>query len=377
MQPSTMTALLQEERWAETLRTPLRLAGDLVLLKLFLPPRYYGSYLAFGADSEPIGVLDEGGLEILRLARGVPVADLLAADAGPASISRLDAVLSLVEAGLLVPGDDQPAQIHVIAPDQAGGTRHRGPGADAFIRYFYDYFGGVFFEGSPAIDTHGDFLPVLKAYFPEQRGVTCLDAGTGSGYHAAALARLGNHVYACDISKTRLEAAAKQPCAPGTITPVECNLEKIPLPDASIDFAMCNFVLEHVADPFALIDELIRLVRPGGTILLAVPSFSVRETLAVWLRGEVPSLNFEHLRSYGLIPRTHPWCEPTLDTLRYLEERGVSIERVQGVNITQGLWEPWASAVGAVAAQLGDAFSITWPWNCLGEQTVIQGRRTS
>jgi ubiquinone/menaquinone biosynthesis C-methylase UbiE len=375
-QTQDSTVLREKLAQLQGLGSHLRLAEELVLLKLFVPPHFYGSYLVFGPDGEPVGVLDELGVETLRRARGVSVEDLVTGGGGAPSLARVEAALVLAQLKLLVPGQGSPAELHVIAPDQSGGTRHRGRGAELFIRYFYDYFGGTFFEGSPAIDSPESLLSAIAAYFPAEPGARCLDAGTGSGFYAAALAQRGNLVFACDISATRLSSAVAQPQAPGKIEAVQCNLEGIPLPDASIDFAMCNFVLEHVADPFRVIDELLRLVRPGGTILLAVPSFNVRDTLAAWLHGEPPSLNFEHLRSYGLIPRTHPWCEATVDSLRHLESHGVVLERVQGLFITDGLWEPWASAIGAIAAQLGESFSTTWPWNCLGQQTIIYGRRS-
>jgi SAM-dependent methyltransferase len=156
---------------------------------------------------------------------------------------------------------------------------------------------------------------------------------------------------------------------------VRCNIESIPLPDASVDFALCAFVLEHVADPYKVVEEMVRILRPGGRILLAVPSFSVRDTLAAHLFGELPSLNFEHLRSYGLVPNTHPWCETTPDTLRHLESQGVDVCMVEGIGILSGLWEPLASGFTRIAELLGQQFTTTWPFNCLGQQTIIAGVR--
>ncbi|HZH16132.1 MAG TPA: class I SAM-dependent methyltransferase [Archangium sp.] len=347
-----------------------------MLLKVFVPPFYYGSYLTFDETGEPVGVLSTAAASVLRAAEGRPARELLSDGGQDVDPRRLDALNQLVDAGLIRPMEGRAPAAHFIEPDQASGTRHTGRGAELFIRYFYDYFGHAFYEGSPLIDSHGDFLSILSSYFPSRETpAVCLDAGTGSGYYATALAQRGHHVYACDISRTRLQAAAAQPSAPGTIQPVECSLDDIPLPDGCLDFAMCNFVLEHVADPYAVTEELLRLLRPGGTLLLAVPSFNVRDTLASWLHQELPTLNFEHLRSYGLIPRTHPWCEPTLDALQHLREHGADVVTVQGVNILNNLWEPWASAFGSIAAQLGPAFSVTWPWSCLGQQTIIHGRK--
>lgn len=45
------------------------------------------------------------------------------------------------------------------------------------------------------------------------------------------------------------------------------------IPDASLDVAMCISVLEHVDEPLALLQEMRRVLRPGGLCLVNVPSW--------------------------------------------------------------------------------------------------------
>lgn len=50
-----------------------------------------------------------------------------------------------------------------------------------------------------------------------------------------------------------------------------CDITKIPVPDGSFDVVLCTEVLEHVPDPLATMRELVRVLAPGGTLLMTVP----------------------------------------------------------------------------------------------------------
>jgi SAM-dependent methyltransferase len=48
-------------------------------------------------------------------------------------------------------------------------------------------------------------------------------------------------------------------------------LSELPLEDSSFDHVVCTQVLEHVADPVAVLSELRRVLAPGGSLWLTVP----------------------------------------------------------------------------------------------------------
>jgi SAM-dependent methyltransferase len=54
-------------------------------------------------------------------------------------------------------------------------------------------------------------------------------------------------------------------------TNLVCDITEIPEPDASFDAVLCTEVLEHVPDPVCALEELARLLKPGGTVILSVP----------------------------------------------------------------------------------------------------------
>lgn len=56
---------------------------------------------------------------------------------------------------------------------------------------------------------------------------------------------------------------------------IVCDIAAIPEPDGSFDAVLCTEVLEHVPDPLAALDEMARLVRPGGVLLVTAPFISL------------------------------------------------------------------------------------------------------
>ena len=53
---------------------------------------------------------------------------------------------------------------------------------------------------------------------------------------------------------------------------VQCDFDKgLPLPDHSVDIAICSHVLEHLPRPEFAFHEIARIVRPGGLLLVGVP----------------------------------------------------------------------------------------------------------
>jgi ubiquinone/menaquinone biosynthesis C-methylase UbiE len=52
------------------------------------------------------------------------------------------------------------------------------------------------------------------------------------------------------------------------------DILKMPVPSGSFDAAFCTEVFEHIPDPIAALDEINRVLKPGGTLLLTAPFMS-------------------------------------------------------------------------------------------------------
>ncbi len=53
------------------------------------------------------------------------------------------------------------------------------------------------------------------------------------------------------------------------------DITSIPEPDASFDAILCTEVLDHVPDPTEALDEFVRLLKPGGKLILTAPFASL------------------------------------------------------------------------------------------------------
>jgi ubiquinone/menaquinone biosynthesis C-methylase UbiE len=97
-----------------------------------------------------------------------------------------------------------------------------------------------------------------------------LDAGSGDGTLAIALARRGWAVTGVDCSDEAISLAEeKTKSANCNIEYRQGFLETLPFPDKSFDAVICSHTLEHVADLSKAISELKRVGRKG--LIIVVP----------------------------------------------------------------------------------------------------------
>ena len=105
----------------------------------------------------------------------------------------------------------------------------------------------------------------LVSRIPTDSG-SVLDVATGTGLVAELLLRDGHRVTGLDQSPEML-ALARQRFGE-TVELVEASAEKLPFADASFEHLTFTYLLRYVDDPGAVLRELARVVRPGGTIAM-------------------------------------------------------------------------------------------------------------
>jgi SAM-dependent methyltransferase len=131
-----------------------------------------------------------------------------------------------------------------------------------------------------------------------------LDAGCGSGRTLDDLARFGL-VTGLDISPIAVGVARRR----GHDVRL-ADIADIPLPDERFDVVTCLDVLEHVRDDRRALGELVRVTRPGGTILVTAPAYP-----ALWSAHDVANEHFRRYRRSALRAlAAQAGCECVRDT---------------------------------------------------------------
>ncbi|MFN0241269.1 MAG: ArsR/SmtB family transcription factor [Planctomycetota bacterium] len=96
------------------------------------------------------------------------------------------------------------------------------------------------------------------------------DLGVGDGLLTLMLAEVAEHVTAVDISTEMLQQLRTRASAKGidNIETVEGEIEDLPLPDQSFDVVVMSQALHHAEHPARALSEAIRILIPGGKLLV-------------------------------------------------------------------------------------------------------------
>lgn len=162
-----------------------------------------------------------------------------------------------------------------------------------------------------------------------------LDLGCSVGYATAQLRRKGYQAVGVDNSPWCI-AWAKRLYTVGEYA--LCSAEELPLPDASFDGILCLDVLEHVTDETAVMREMRRLLKPGGTLVISVP----HQGLLWWFDSLNVYAHLVRLTHHGLFPeeieQTGLHRHYSLDQLSTLLGSAFRVQRVSRTGLGLAEW---------------------------------------
>ncbi len=107
----------------------------------------------------------------------------------------------------------------------------------------------------------------LTVDLPE--GAKIIEVAFGPGYFAVELARLGFSVTGLDVAPTFVEIASEYARAQGVEAEFrEGDVAGMPFDDGSFDFVVCQAAFKNFVWPVKSLDEMYRVLRPGGTAVV-------------------------------------------------------------------------------------------------------------
>ncbi|MGH6891759.1 MAG: class I SAM-dependent methyltransferase [Dongiaceae bacterium] len=117
-------------------------------------------------------------------------------------------------------------------------------------------------------------------------GKAVVDIGCGNGRIGRLIAPLSDSYLGVDLSES-VFSFPKYTRRPGTFSLLRASATDLPLEDSCADVTVCWGVLHHVDKPDVAFSELVRITRPGGSILLYVypEAMDVRMNLNAFMRG--------------------------------------------------------------------------------------------
>ncbi|NJD19579.1 MAG: arsenite methyltransferase [Gemmatimonadetes bacterium] len=177
-------------------------------------------------------------------------------------------------------------------------------------------------------------------------GEVVLDLGSGGGIDVLLSAkRVGptGKAYGLDMTGEMLELARRNAAEAGAtnVEFLEGHIEKIPLPDESVDVIISNCVINLSADKRTVLREAFRVLKPGGRMAVSdvvvqgeVPA-EVRRSMELWvgcIAGALEVSEFERLLLEAGFES--PSLEPTRvyrteDARAFLEESGLDVEALR------------------------------------------------
>lgn len=173
---------------------------------------------------------------------------------------------------------------------------------------------------------HRRAAEVLARYVPSPAVAQVLDAGCGTGAAAEALRPLGfGNLSGIDLSAEML-ARAEQKNLYRFLQQVDLGLPLDTFPCSHFDAAVLVGVFSFGQAPAHTLDEIVRLVKPGGVVVFTMRT-DFFETDAMGVRSQMEQLDLEH--SWKLVEMTDPeqylpkkdpeamfrvWCYRVLET---------------------------------------------------------------
>ena len=159
-----------------------------------------------------------------------------------------------------------------------------------------------------------DLAELLVNLVREQSGVRSVcDLGCGTGFLAAKIGQLGHRVVGLDASAPYLEVARRHYSSENVTfrrAVFGVDVGTAAADEGTFDLVVSSDVIEHLYRPADLIETAVRLLRPGGVLIVGTPYHGYGKNLAIALLGkwdEHHGVHWEggHIKFFSVRTLTH------------------------------------------------------------------------
>jgi len=175
---------------------------------------------------------------------------------------------------------------------------------------------------------------------------TVVDVGGGPGYFATAFTEAGWQYVGVEPDPREMHAAGQVGRGgPGSF--VRASGLALPFADGSVDVCLSSNVAEHVAQPWRLGDEMLRVTRPGGLVILSytvwLGPFGGHET-GMWHYLGGARAAARYTRRHGHPPKNHYgsslFAVSAADGLRWARSTGALVAAFPRYHPRWAWWLP-------------------------------------
>ena len=161
------------------------------------------------------------------------------------------------------------------------------------------------------------FRPDIYRMIPSD-GLVIGVVGCGRALTEGRLVKEGRQVHGVDVSEEAIEIAATRLTSARVVSPNDTA----PFEPHSLDGLILADVIEHIPQAWSVLKDYVRMVKPGGWVVVSVPNMRYLETLRVFvLGGDWPEAPL------GIFDQTHIQVMTHKRLARWCRSAGLTLER--------------------------------------------------
>jgi ubiquinone/menaquinone biosynthesis C-methylase UbiE len=134
--------------------------------------------------------------------------------------------------------------------------------------YYFEQIGGNFDKWMSDYDVYRRITLIRKYLGNKALGKSCLEVGCGTGKISGAIADLVGTLTVSDIS----EKLAREVGDRISVSWMQQDACALSIPDNSFDVVISSECIEHVPDPVKALREMVRVLKPGGFLVVTTPN---------------------------------------------------------------------------------------------------------